>query len=161
MNFYIPNELIKLIASNLDNITDLLTFSICCKKYYKLLWNNEFRLNIMNKSLLQSKKLKINKITETGELVKHIIKLYNCLKCGDANDKKEKLIDYCYNCSSINCIKDIYREYPCKSNNNKLCINCIKYKGNYIETENNNTITKEMYDDISDNQKINFFKLIK
>lgn len=160
MDFYIPNELIKIIASNLDNITHLLTFSICCKKYYSLLWNNEFRLNIMKKSVLQFKKLKINKISETGELIESTTTLYYCLKCGDINHVKELLVGTCYNCLSIYCIKDIYREIPCQSNFNTLCINCIKYKGNYIEKERNTTITKEMYNNISDPQKVNFFKLM-
>jgi len=157
MNYFIPNDIIKLVAFNFNNLNDLLMFSISCKKYYKLLWTNEFRLNIMKKKLVQTKTITTIKISETGKPIFYKINLYYCLKCGDTDRIKYNLSNKCYNCLIECCNKELYREYPCQRINNKLCIKCIKEKENYIESRENTTITKEMYNKIETRQKINFY----
>lgn len=159
MNYFIPNEIIKLIAFNLDNLNDILMFSISCKKYYNLLWTNEFRLHIMKKKLVQPKIITTIKLSETGEPIYNKLKIFYCLKCGETNHIKINLVYKCYNCSIKTCNNELYREYPCQSINNKLCIKCIKQKGNYIESTQNTTITKEMYNSIHITQKENFYQI--
>jgi hypothetical protein len=159
MNYIVPNELIQIMASNLDSIKDLLMFSRTCKKYYKLIWNDKFREIIIRKCFTELKTTSIIKVSEKGELIKHTINLYYCMKCGEHNELLNKIVSRCFSCLSKSCNKDSYIQLPCDSANyfgSKICKDCIKSKGYYIESTRNTAVSKEIYNSLANHQKIDY-----